>query len=336
MITLKEIAEKTGVSLMAVSKALHDAPDISEKTKKKIQAVARSMGYTPNQLARNFRSKVTYTVGALIPAITHPFFYEIIFGLEQVLNKSGYQLVLALSGNESDREQAHIENMVGHRIDGLVVAHTFLNPKLKTLYSQLKKRKYPVVFIDRVPNINLGFPSVTTDDVKGVAQLVRHLLKLGHRRFAYVSGPQGSSTADIRRQTVLKELGSAGLKPTQIVEVGYGLEDGRAAGNALLQHRKEFPTAIIVFSDPVAVGLIQQLSEHGVLLPQYVSVAGYGGISIGAYCRVPLTTIYQPTIKMGQQAGEMLLQILAGKKVTSQVLPVSLQVRDSTASPRKS
>ena len=180
MIRLKDIAHEAGVSVMTVSKALRDAPDIAARTKLRIGELAERMGYTPNLGARSLRNQETKLLGLVIPATTDPIFARIVMAIEQCALEHGYELILHHSWNEPEREKTILENLISRRVDGIFLSPVYRMESEVNAYRKLKKRGIPTVIMGPLAEFCRDFVNVQTLGNESAFSMTQHLIELGH------------------------------------------------------------------------------------------------------------------------------------------------------------
>jgi DNA-binding LacI/PurR family transcriptional regulator len=334
MIRLKDIALRAGVSIMTVSKALRDEPDISVATKARIRMMAAEMGYTPDSLARSLRTRRSKLFGLVISAVTNPVFARTIMAIEEQAHELGYDLAFAQTLNRPEREQTVIHHLLSRRVEGLFVAPVYRLDPRAAVYEELRKRRTPVVLFGHRAPFCHDFANVETDDMAASLAATQHLLELGHRRIAFLAGHPAVPSAQERLEGYRRALRDAGLEPDDrlIFNAGSTIEEG---GKAALQLLNESPgaTAIQAVNDLVAIGAANVLLQQGLAIPRDISIVGFGNVLVSEHFRVPLTTIRQPKFRLGTAAMELMLRQLRGEPGGTKRLPAELIIRDSTAPP---
>jgi DNA-binding LacI/PurR family transcriptional regulator len=318
--TLHDVAREAGVAVSTASRALTRPERISAPTRTHVQEVARRLGYRPNRIARALPSGRTLMLALLVPDITNPHHFGLIRGAEEQARAAGRTLVLGDTRGQAELETEHLDRL-GSVVDGIVLASSRL-PDAELL--DLAARR-PVVLYNRdVP----GLPGVVTDFVGGARQVVAHLAALGHRSFAYLSGPR-EAWSEARRWAGLSAAGvDHGLTATRLGPFPPTVEGGPAAVAAGLACGA---TALVAFNDLLAFGVLRELQRRGVPVPAGVSVTGFDDVFGADFCHPPLTTVAVPT----EEAGRALVDVLLAPPDDPQptVLPVRLRVRDSTGPP---
>jgi LacI family transcriptional regulator len=336
MIRLKDIAQQLRVSVMTVSKALRDAPDVSAATKDRIKSLAQQMGYVPDSSAQGLRTKTTKLFGVVIPSITDPIFARIIFAIEERAHDLGYDVLLAHSLNKPEREEHCIRHFLSRRVDGLFISPVYRFEAEARIYQEILARKTPVVLLGSPAPFCKNFPGVEIEDLIASYNVTQHLLKFGHKRIAYFTGPQQVAPwAQERFNGYRRALREAGLDVDDklVFQSGSTIEDGT---NAALQMFNEncHATAVQAVNDLVAIGCADALLSQGLKIPDDISIAGFGNILLTEHFRVPLTTVRQPKFRLGIAAVEMMMSLIRGENVQSRRLPAELVERKSSAPPK--
>lgn len=337
-VTVKDIAKKAGVSHSTVSRALHGSPLISEETKQRIQQIAVELGYLPSAAARTLKTNRSQVLGVVLSSIDDPFFSEILHGIEQIVQKSGYSLFIAAAHRDPAREREIVQAMVEHRADGVIICSTSFREERSRQFLQ---SGVPIVVVNNQAVEDFRY-SIYHDDVDGSQQVTRHLIELGHKRIAYIGNSASGRTTLDRLTGFRQEMEAAGLAvPDEYIyeASGGGTEDGLAVATSFLRLSKR-PTALVCYNDMLAIGVMKGLQQAGVCVPEDVSITGFDNIVFSAYTNPPLTTLDQPKRFIGEEAARLLLELLdtslSQQTVTHQKvrrLKGQLLVRASTAPP---
>ncbi len=335
MVRLKDIARHVGVSIMTVSKALRDAPDVSAATKSRIKALAKQMGYVPDSSAQGLRTKTTKLFGLIIPSSTNPIYARMVVAIEERAHELGYDILFAHSLNKPEREELCIRRFLSRRVDGLFISPVYRFEAEARIYQEVLASKTPVVLLGPPATFCKNFASVEIEELNSSYAATQHLLSLGHKRIAYLTGPPTAPWAHERFEGYRRALREAGLEVDDklVFQSGSTIEDGT---NAALQILNEScnATAIQAVSDLVAIGCAETLLAQGLKIPEDISLVGFGNILVTEHFRVPLTTIRQPKYRLGTAAVETMMSLLRGEKVQSKRLAAELVVRKSTAPPK--
>lgn len=335
MIRLKDIAEKAGVSVMTVSKVLRDAPDIAAGTKVRIRALATQMGYVPDTMAQGLRTRKTKLLGLVYTAITNPVFPRVLLAVEDKALEAGYDLAVAHTLNDPQREALVIRRMMSRRVDGLLLSPYYRMADTVPIYDELLASGIPTVILGQHRPFCAQFANVEIDDLQGSLLAMRHLLELGHRRIAFFAGMSVIPSAQERLEGYRRALREAQIEPDDklVFNAGGTIEEGRKAAEQFLT---EAPgaTAVLAVNDLVAMGAGTVFLERGLKVPEDISLIGFGNVLASEFFRVPLTTLSQPKHRVGCAAVESLVQLIRGEKPESKRLPMELMVRSSTAAPK--
>jgi LacI family transcriptional regulator len=335
MIRLKDIAQIAGVSVMTVSKALRDAPDVSAATKARIKALAQQMGYVPDSSAQGLRTKTTKLFGLVIPATTNPVFARIVLAIEERAHELGYDILLAHTHNKPEREESCLRRLLSRRVDGLFITPVYRFEAGARIYQEIAARKVPTVLLGPPAPFCKNFVSVETDELAASYNAAKYLLNLGHRRIAYFTGPPTAPWAHDRFEGYRRALRETGLDVDDklVFAAGSTIEDGTKAALQMLNEGVH-PTAIQAVSDLVAIGCAETLLAQGLRIPQDISMVGFGNVLTAEFYRVPLTTVRQPKFRLGIAAVETMMDLIHGVKVQSKRLPAELVERKSAAPPK--
>ncbi|MCL5096912.1 MAG: LacI family transcriptional regulator [Candidatus Omnitrophica bacterium] len=334
MIRLKDIAQRAGVSVMTVSKVLRDAPDISAITKARIRTLAQQMGYVPDSLAQGLRTRKSKLLGLVVSAITNPIFVRLVLAIEERAFETGYDVIIAHSLNQPEREEMVIHRLLSRRVDGLLIAPVYRLTPAAPVYTELLKRDVPTVIIGHHAPFCSQFVSVETDDLQASYAVTQHLIGLKHRCIAFFTGPPVCPWAQERLDGYRRALREAGLEVDDrlIFNAGATIEEGEKAARQMLSESPKV-TAVQAVNDLVAMGAANVLLDSGLQIPRDISVAGFGNFLASEFYRVPLTTIRQPKYRLGTAAMVVLMKLLGGDRPDSVRLPATMVVRGSTGSP---
>lgn len=334
---MKTIAERVGVSKTTVHRALSNSGRISEETRERIIRVARELDYRPNNLARGLRSQKSATIGVIAIGLTNSFYSTILDGIQDAAIDSGYSILLACSDGRPSRELMHLNVLREKRVDGIIIAPA--HPKDNLHYFQkLKQSGLPFVFIDRyMPDIDADY--VMTDNFAGGYAAGKHLVSQGRKRIGFGCVSQGEMNATSVKerlrglQTALEEEGAefAGLigrgmpnlRPQEAFAAA-SVEGFIRAGNRV--------DAILATNDNIAIGLITGVKNMKLKVPDDIAIMGFDDLDIAQFVRPALTTIRQPSRKIGEEAMRLLTdRISASQDMPSKhlLLPPELVIRES-------
>lgn len=333
--SIKDIARLAGVSHTTVSRAIHDSPLISEQTKKRIQKIATEIGYQPSAAARSLKTNRSQALGVILSHIADPFFSEILQGIDDVAQSNGYSLFIAAAQHDPQRERLILQTMREHRVDGVILCSPQLTPEQVV---ELQSYNIPIVAINNQGMDNFRY-SISHDDVDGSRQACDHLVRLGHKRIAYLGdASSGRTTRDrLYGYQQVMEANSLAIPMEFIHEMaGSSAAQGFDAADYFLGLTIR-PTAIICYNDMMAAGLLKGFVQAGVKVPGELSLTGFDNILYSDYTQPPLTTIDQPKRFLGAEAAGIMLKQLRGPRESSQgevrKLKGLLLIRKSTAPP---
>lgn len=331
---IKDIAARAGVSIATVSHALRKPERVSEATRKKVLAAADEVGYMPNNLAASLRTSRSGNIVVIIPDVADSYNGGIIKAIEKVARSRGYSVLLGDTQGSGKREREFAAMTRSRQADGIILMSHRVpfdldpdDPKpedLPPLVNGCEDAGYD------------GFPTISIDDLAAGRDATRHLIELGHRQIAVITGDMETSSSQRRLTGFKKAMTAAGLpwKEQLVVYGEYSAQCGESAAKRLLM-QKERPTAIFCFSDEIAMGCMYELRRHGFAIPGDISVSGVDNIPFAKYTAPSLTTIGQPTEEIGATCATILLDLIEGKPPATMrnILPHELLVRDSTGRP---
>jgi LacI family transcriptional regulator, galactose operon repressor len=331
MPTMADVAARAGVSVATVSRALSGDPkQVSAPVLARIIDAAEALDYIPNNLARNMRSGMARILGLIISDIGNPFFTAVARGAEDVAQRNGYSLVLSNTDENPEREAASLSVMAAERAAGVIVATTNENGEALRKFQDMG---LVVVAIDRHIT-DLQTDSVVVDNESAAYEAVMHLVRLGHRRIAFVGGPSDADTARERLHGYVRALGEARV-PT-VPELLCGGDFREASGLTMTRALLDLPvppTAIFAVNNLTTIGVLGALRERGVKVPTQMSIVGFDDIPTAELLDPPLTVVQQPTYRVGARAADLLIRRLREPTATVKevVLSARLVVRGSTA-----
>lgn len=340
-VTIKDIAQKVGISNRAVSLALNDKGRISKETRKQVLDTARELGYSPNMLAKGLVEKKTFMIGAIFPYLGVSFMNLIIAGMEKACIRRNYEIILCSSSSANlsmllpdlSFEQNSVQRMILRRVDGIVCLP---DPRAYSIYSEVVAEGIPLLQVLRkIPGLDA--PYLCVDNELGAFEETKYLIDLGHTSVGFLRYNDSSfDEINSRYQGYLKALIKFSLsldleRVTEPSDLTY--EGGYRAAKALLARAPEI-TAIVAPTDYAALGTIQACSEAEKRVPEDISVVGFDDLDIARYqVDHPLTTVKQPKEEFGAMAFEMLYSLIKGEHVESSYMQPELVLRSSAAAP---
>lgn len=325
-VTIRDVARLAEVSIGTASKAMNAGGRLRQETREKVMRVAKEIGYRPNDLAQSLHRSRSRTVGILTNDSFGRFSFPIIQALEERLADHGIAVFMCNATDDPARERQHIDQLLGKRIDGLVV-------------TARRSDKRPAILVGGIPVIYVFSQaddphalSLLPDDEGGAVLAVEHLLGLGRKRIAHVTGPEHFEAVQLRHRGYRRALERAGLNEELFLTGAWSEQWGRDAVARLFDGPGGKPDALFCGNDQIARGAAEALRDRGIAVPQDVAIVGFDNWQVMAEAaRPPLTSIDMNLPALGREAGERLLAMIAGERITGvKRLPCTLVVRQST------
>ncbi|HEY8344338.1 MAG TPA: LacI family DNA-binding transcriptional regulator [Bacillota bacterium] len=331
---MKDIAKMAGVSPSTVSAAINNSSRISPKTRERVLKIVRELNYSPNAFAKGLRGKAMNTIGLILPSIDNPFYPAIARGVEDVAKANGYNVFLCNSDRDQNKEMEYIDSLIQKQVDGYIFAAPIVE---ETGILQITATGRPAVVVNKEINGDL-IDEVWIDYVCGSYDLVKYLIKLGHRRIVHIQGPPGLKRSGDRLAGYLQAMKEHGLLVDNgLIRHGdFNYQSGYTQTLALFEEKGPKPTAIFAANDLMALGVVAAIQDLGFKVPDDISVAGFDDIALASYVRPKLTTVYQPNYEVGKMAMEILSARISQKKDVGKIritMETSLVIRNSTAAP---
>ncbi|MEU1166568.1 LacI family DNA-binding transcriptional regulator [Streptomyces sp. NPDC005921] len=329
--TMQDLARMAGVSVATVSRALSGKPGVSAGTRSTIARLARELRYAGNEPARALSSGRTGRVAVTVPNIQAEYFGRILTGAARVIHDAGLSLVLETTHHDPERQHDAIDSFIRMGVDGgLLLLPAESAQELTALYDS----GFSFVVIDPIEEVTAPLPWITATNALGARQAMEHLLTLGHRRIAIITGEPDFLSTKERLHGARQALESAGvpLDPRLVRAGRYTESTGAFEATLDLLRRPDPPTAIFALSDRLAFGTLRAAHELRIAVPDSLSVIGFDGLEAAQMVSPALTTVRQPLADMGSTAATMLLQLINGGKPPAMhiQLAAELVVREST------
>lgn len=336
--SVRDVAEAAGVSPATVSRVLSDSDHpVSDATRAKVLEAADALDFRPNLVARGLVTARTSTLGVLVHDISDPYFGEMVRGLEDRARQDDFRVIVCSSDRDPDRELGYIETLLGHRVDSLVFAGGGIEDaryqdRVTKLLDGYRSRGGVVVAL--APTSYEGAVLAFPDNQAAAADMTDYLLALGHRRIAFVAGPEGIRTSHIRLSGYEDALLRAGQRPDpQLVRHGaFTVEGGASAVQALLEDAVDL-TAVFAANDLMACGALRALADAGLDVPGDVSVVGFDDIYLASCVQPALTTVHMGMYEMGRRGAELALAHLSNGEAGSVRLSTRIVERASAGPP---
>jgi len=324
-VTLKVIAEKLGVSISTVSRALTGKPGVSKGLRDKIIATAKNLGYYPDVTATGLRRGKTMTIGVLLPELSGDFFSQIVTGMEKVLFHLGYRLMLCPTDDDPEKEAAQIKMLLSQKVEGILSAPADMKAN-RSLYSQvINDMGIPIVFFDRlVEGVDTDY--VLTDNEDGIRQLVDYLMSKGHRRIGMIHPLRGTFTGEARLRAFLEYKDRIEIKE-EWVKDGKSSEVGGYEAFKSLIREKDKPTALIVGNNLMMLGVLKAVRDLSVKIPDDISLVSFDDAYWNEIFDPPITCVAQDPHQIGLITATILLDKMKNKKEKGKRTSVVLKVR---------
>ena len=324
---IRHVAKLAGVSTATVSRTINNQR-VNPGTARRVRQAIEELKYFPNTQARSLVSGRSRIVGLIVSDITNPFFPELVKGFEIAATRHEYEILLANTEYDSTRMATGVRRMLERKVDAVAIMTSEMDPSLT---QQLSRRSIPMVFLD-VGEVAPHVSNIRIDYEIGIAQAVEHLRDWGHRRVAFISGPEDLKSSQIRRAAFLKAMKERELDEC-LVEAGNHRIDGGFAAMDRILREPQAPTAVLCSNDLTAIGALRAIRRLGFRVPEDVSVIGFDDILLAEFTEPPLTTVRLPRQDLARKAFEALLASLSNSKSMGAEYTVrtELVVRESTA-----
>jgi LacI family transcriptional regulator len=332
-LTLEDVGRLAGVSRSTVSRVINGHAGVREQVRARVWQVIDDTGYHPHAAARSLVTHRTRIIGAIIPQavmtlFVDPFFALLLCGITETCNDHGYSLMLSLFNGPATEEELYRRHVRSGHLDGVIVASTRMDdPLIATLLDD----GVPLILVGRHPDSRAGY--VDVDNVSASRMAVEHLIRLGHRRIATITGPLSMASGEDRLTGYCQALAAHRIPVEEALIVEGDFTEG---GGMMGMHRllSASPTAVFAASDTMAVGALKALREANLRVPEDLALVGFDDIPVAAALEPALTTVRQPITRLGAMAADLLLHLLENSPVTQApahriILPARLIVRDS-------
>jgi len=331
MVTLKQLAKELNVSISTVSKSLSDSHEIGETTKKKVQELAKLYNYKPNRIAINLKSGKTKTIGVILPSILNNFFAQVLFGIEKVAAKKGYDIITCISNESFKKEVANIQVLSNGSIDGFIVAiaeETQIKNDFNHFSEAIQQRK-PIVMFDRVTDA-INCNKVVVNDFDAAYRATKHLIDLKCKNIAVVSTIDYLSVGKLRIQGYEKAIKDSFKDFDKELQIKTDISNLDIAISDLLQNKKV--DGIFCIDEDASLSAIKITKAKGYLIPKDISIIGFAHEKIATNVTPTLTTINQHGTKIGEKTAQILINQLENNNTNFKlkVIKSTIVYRDST------
>lgn len=311
--SVKEVANRAGVSLGTVSNVLNRPEVVAEPTRRRVLDAISELGFVRNESARQLRAGRSRSIGLVVLDVANPFFTDVARGAERVAEANGFVVMLSNSGEDAGRERRHLDHLEEQRVQGVLITPVeFDSARLEELIA----RGIPAVLVDRGSG-RRNRCSVAVDDVLGGQLAGAHLIERGHRRIAFVGGPASITQVADRHEGVTSAVAAGGGEVRLVPTATLTVAEGRRAGARLVRlPAADRPTAVFCANDLLALGVLQETIGQGLRVPQDMAIVGYDDIEFAAAAAVPLSSVRQPREELGRTAMELLLEEIGDRDST--------------------
>jgi LacI family transcriptional regulator len=332
-ITIYDLATKLNISPTTVSRGLKDHPAINKATKKKILDLANQIGYRSNHFARNLRQQKTHTIGVIVPRLNSNFTSTVIAGMENVVNKSGYTLLISQSLELLKKEIASAKTMFNSRVDGLLVSLAY-DTENATHFDDFFNKNIPLIFFDRVPE-NEDCTAILIDNKKAAYEATSHLLAQGARRIVHITAPENRTVYKDRLEGYKKALAENNIPfKDEYIIVGNLSQEAGANAAEIIKKMKPLPDAVFAANDITAIGCMLALKKEGIKVPGDIAFVGFNNDPVSSVVEPNLTTVNYPGYEMGCIAAQNMINHLNGvsniKTTNTIILRSELLIRSSS------
>lgn len=325
MANIKDVAEKSGVTVTTVSRVLNNRGYISEKTREKVQKAMEELNYQPNEIARALLKRKSNLIGLIIPNVSHPFFAELSNYIEYYAYKNGYKILLCNAYQDSKKEQDYIDMLKRNQVDGIIMGSHTLET---SVYLNLQ---LPIVAIDRF--LSEDIPYITSDNYNGGAIATKLLIDKGCKNLAHISGPLSLNTPANKRYESFIDVARNNNIPHTVIETKLNNFNKQEYEKLIYSLFREHPyiDGIFASSDLIAACIVEVSNTLEKKIPEDLKIVGYDDTFIASLITPALTTIRQPIERIGELAVEIILNQINGTEVNmANILPIDLIERRTT------
>ena len=330
-VNITDVAQRAGVSISTVSRVLNNSDyPIRPETRQKVLEAIEELRFRPNDVARSLLLKQTHTIGLIVPDISNPYYPELSLGVEATASEHGYAVIFCNTSRRPEKVEYYLDVLLQKRADGIIIAGggtDLTQISQGTLRSDTK--------IALVGKHHLPFPSVQVDNFGAAREITSHLLHLGHRHIAFISGPPNLTSVQDRLAGYKASLEERGISEDNrlICEGDFGAESGYSATLSLLRGEPT-PTAIFAANDRMAISAMAAAADVGLRVPNDLTVVGFDDIITASLVRPSLTTVALPAYEIGASAMRLMLRLLEGEECPKTIwLPTQLVIRQSSGPP---
>ncbi|RPI22675.1 MAG: LacI family transcriptional regulator [Acidobacteria bacterium] len=307
-VTIHDIARECGVNVSTVSRSLSGSYGVNDETRQKVLAAAKRLNYVPNRVARGLATGRSQSLALLISDVRNPFFAEVARGAEDAAFAADYDLILGNADLDRERQMRYFRSLVAKQVDGLIV--NSVSGLSEEEVEELRAYRVPLVLLNRSEGVQ-SISSVSADNFQGGFLAGQHLIELGHRNIAHLTGPRQHGNLTERAKGFLKAVHQAGNSVHAVVIHGDQNQQGGYTMARKMLLSQPGVTAVFTANDAMAFGVIRALIENGKKIPDDLSLVGFDNVELASILQPPLTTVHQPKYEMGEAAVQILLRQIA-------------------------
>ena len=330
-ITIKDVARMAEVSISTVSRVINDSKPVSPEARRKVLHAIDELGYEPNEIARSLVTRKSNLIGVIVDDIGSYYVSQIVRGIEEIGRMYNYDIILGSSYGDSEKEMKFLQLFKTKQVEGIIVVSEIIDEKVTSYIENLKVQ---VVYLNRYYNVP-SLPTVYLDNEKAVKMMMEHLMELGHKKIMYLTQEKDIelTTEKLKIESYTSSMQEVNEKPIIHNIDTHRINETYNYGQEIVDNiRAKEVTAVFCCQDELAIGLMNYLYDNGINVPDEISIAGYGDISVASIYRPTLTTIKEPYYDMGAVSIRKILKSIVGKegKTSDDIeLPIRIKKRGS-------
>ena len=328
--SLKEMAERLGVSIATVSRALRNSHEVGEEMKTRVQKLAKELNYRPNPFAQNLRANKPKVIGVVVPNLVTHYYAAVLDGIEDYATKAGYAVITANSHEDHIREEKAIDNFINIYVEG-IIACLAQDTTDYSHFAEIHDMGIPLVFFARTC-LTDTFSSVVSNGDEAALEATRHLIDTGSRRIAFIGGPAHLDMVKRRKHGYLEALRERKIEIDRSIVINGDIDYEQMREKTLeLLQRDDRPDAILAFNDIITYAAFDAIKTLNLRIPDDVAIIGFTETDSSAFVTPKLSAIMDQSHRMGERACELLLKNIAGeKKIYKEIIPMILKIGESS------
>lgn len=329
-VSLKDLAQRLGVSIATVSRALRDSHEVGDELRERVRALAKELNYRPNPFAQSLRSEAPRIIGVVVPNLVTHYYSAVLDGIEDYASKEGYSVIAINSHEDYQKEEKAIDNFINMHVEG-IIACLSQDTVDYSHFEEIHKMGIPLVFFARTCLPEL-FSQVVANGAEAAEQATLHLLDTGSRRVAFLGGPNHLDMVRRRKHGYLEALKHKRIAIDRSIIVCEKINFEHARGTTLrLLKSDNPPDAILAFNDIITYAAFDAIKSLGLRIPEDVAIIGFTDTNASAFVTPKLSSIEDQSNKTGAKACELLMRCISGDtKIYKEVIPMVLKIRESS------